>query len=64
MRLLVVIVAFGFLLGDVPSDSTKIRKKIKEPIVKERSYDPIQQQLKQQNLLLDSIILKLKNDTI
>jgi len=59
MRRIIIILVFIPLiaLADTP-DTTKVDS------VKTRSYIPVQQKMNEQNMRLDSIIIKLRNDTI
>jgi len=54
--------AYVFSLDMAPPDTTKIDSVNIE--AKVRSYAPVQKKMSEQNALLDSIILKLRNDTI
>jgi len=57
-RVIIILVFIPLIaLADTP-DTTKVDS------VKTRSYIPVQQKMNEQNMRLDSIIIKLRNDTI
>ena len=47
-----------------PPDSIKVDTVKADTIFVTRSYVPVQQKINEQNIKLDSIIMKLRNDTI
>ena len=59
MKRIIIILAFIplLVLADTP-DTTKVDS------VRVRSYTPVQKKMNEQNMRLDSIIIKLRNDTI
>ena len=63
MRKVIIILAFIPLMAwaDTP-DTIKVDTIAVE--VKTRNYIPVQQKMNEQNMRLDSIIIKLRNDTI
>lgn len=65
MKILAIIVILGFLAIDHQPDTVKVNAPpVKQQVAQKRSYKPMQKQLTEQNLKLDSLILKLQNDTI
>ena len=50
--------------ADMAVDSTKVDTVKVDTIFITRSYAPVQQKMNEQNIKLDSIIMKLRNDQI
>ena len=50
--------------ADMAADSTKVDTVKADTIFVTRSYVPVQQKINEQNIKLDSIIMKLQNDQI